>query len=149
MQISFYHLRSTSLERALPKLLEKAYNVGMKALILVDSEEAMDALNEQLWQYDPGSFLPHGSIADPTAQAQPILLSTTLDNQNNADILCITNGVELNETHHFARVLDIFDGNDETATTNARARWKTYTEQSLELKYIQQQENGSWKEIEL
>lgn len=94
-------------------------------------------------------FLPHGSIADPTAQAQPILLSTTLDNQNNADILCITNGVELNETHHFARVLDIFDGNDETATTNARARWKTYTEQSLELKYIQQQENGSWKEIEL
>ena len=75
--IQFYHLTATPLERALPKLLEKAYDGGFTTLLVADSEEYVEHLNELLWTYDPGSFLPHGSVKDGNVGQQPILLSTS------------------------------------------------------------------------
>jgi very-short-patch-repair endonuclease/DNA polymerase IIIc chi subunit len=74
--IQFYHLLSTPLERALPKLLEKAFAGGFKTLLVADSDEHIEQLNQLLWTYDPNSFLPHGSVADGQAERQPILLVT-------------------------------------------------------------------------
>ena len=74
--IQFYHLTATPLERALPKLLEKAYGGGFTTLLVADSEEYVEHLNQLLWTYDPGSFLPHGSVKDGNVEQQPILLVT-------------------------------------------------------------------------
>ncbi len=76
--IQFYHLTATPLERALPKLLEKALAGGFRALLVAPSDERVEQLNQLLWTYDPNSFLPHGSVKDGHVDEQPILLVSSL-----------------------------------------------------------------------
>ena len=42
--VSFYHLESTSLDRALPSLLEKVLERGHRAVVIAGSEERVEAL---------------------------------------------------------------------------------------------------------
>src|SRR5205809_321355 len=57
--ISFYHLTSTTLDQALPKLLEKALQGGFKAVVRAGSDTEAERLCGLLWSYDQDSFLPH------------------------------------------------------------------------------------------
>ena len=67
VEIAFYQLRRTPLEKALPKLLEKVLESGRRAVVLAASEERAEALNAALWTYEQGSFLPHGTARDGNA----------------------------------------------------------------------------------
>ena len=62
-EVSFYHLQKVGLERALPKLLEKALERGLKAVVVAGSDERVESLNSSLWTYEAASFLAHGSAA--------------------------------------------------------------------------------------
>jgi DNA polymerase-3 subunit chi len=143
--IQFYHLTATPLERALPKLLQKAFDGGFKTLVVADSDERLDQLNQLLWTYDPNSFLPHGSEKDGQAEKQPILLSTLPDPKNAANILAITDGRVADNAQHFERVLDIFDGSDAQAVASARMRWKNYKDAGHEISYFRQTQAGGWE----
>jgi len=59
-EISFYQLMTHPLEKVLPKLLEKVYESGLRALVVASSNEQAQSLNASLWTYSPGAFLPHG-----------------------------------------------------------------------------------------
>jgi DNA polymerase-3 subunit chi len=144
-EIQFYHLTSSPLERALPKLLEKALQGSFRAVVLMESEEKVEWLNNMLWSYDPASFLPHGSEKDGTPEQQPIYITTNIENPNDANLLVITDGLEPEISDKFIRVLDMFDGNNEEQVARARARWKQYKAAGNEITYRQQNENGSWK----
>lgn len=147
--VQFYHLTATPLERALPKLIEKAYNAGHRVLLVEGAEERLEAFNQLLWTYQPGGFLPHGSVKDGAPEEQPVLLAPTPDNRNHADIALITDGTALSDTAAFTRVLDIFDGNDSIAVDKARARWKEYQASGCALSYLRQTEQGAWEEKQL
>lgn len=140
--IRFYHLTSTPLERALPKLLEKAREADFRVLVKTD-EETIEELNTALWTYDPASFLAHGSAKDGHGEEQPIYLTASNDNPNGAKLLAVTDGSQP-DFAGFERVLDLFDGSDETSVNAARARWKSYTDAGHELQYWQQTETGGW-----
>lgn len=142
-QINFYHLTASPLERALPKLLEKAYSSGWRVVIAAESDERVEKLNELLWTYDQDSFLPHGSAKDGYDESQPILIATDTAPANGAKLLVITDGRPAPEGYE--RVLDMFDGNDEAATSAARTRWKGYKDAGAELSYFQQTAAGGWE----
>lgn len=144
MHIQFYHLLATPLDRALPKLLEKAYAGGFRALVLTESEERAEHLSNLLWAYDQDSFLPHGTARDGHQDRQPVYLAARQENPNNANLLMVTDGSQPEDLSGFERVLDIFDGRDATAAANARARWKTYKAAGFDLSYIRQNERGGW-----
>jgi DNA polymerase-3 subunit chi len=144
-EIQFYHLTSTPLERALPKLLEKALQGGFRTLVLMGSDEKAEAMNDQLWVYDAASFLPHGTAKDGSDEDQPIYLSTKAHNPNHADLLVVTDGSELEFDPTLKRVLDIFDGTDDAATANARKRWKKYQSEGHQVTYVKQTAAGSWE----
>jgi DNA polymerase-3 subunit chi len=57
-EIRFYHLTTTTLERALPVLLEKVLARGDRAVVIAGSDERVAALDTALWTYDDRSFLP-------------------------------------------------------------------------------------------
>ena len=44
-EVGFYHLLYTPLDRALPKLLEKALERGHRAIVLTGSNERVEDLN--------------------------------------------------------------------------------------------------------
>ena len=143
--VSFYHLQKVGLERALPKLLEKALERGLRAVVVTGSDERVESLNGALWTYDPASFLPHGAKSDGFPAEQPIYLTTDVaENPNGAKMLVLTDGVSISDISGFDRVLDVFDGNDPEAVEAARARWKALQAAGHALTYWQQTEAGGW-----
>lgn len=144
--IQFYHLTATPLERALPKLLEKAVAGKMKTVLVDESEARLEHLNQWLWTYDPGSFLPHGSSKDGHEQNQPIWLTTQVEKPNDATLLVLTSGTVPTEPAAFERIIDIFDGNDPVSVENARTRWKNYKDAGHALTYLKQTPQGSWEQ---
>jgi DNA polymerase III subunit chi len=140
--VGFYHLLSTPLERALPKLLERAREQGYVILVRAGSAERVAQLDALLWTYGEASFLPHGSAREGKAAAQPIWLTDRDENPNRATMLVLLDGVEAGDLSAFARCADIFDGNDETAVAAARERWRRAREAGHELTYWQQTAAG-------
>ncbi len=142
-QIQFYHLTETPLEKALPRLLEKAYAANIKCLVVARDEAQADILNQTLWTYHPQAFLPHGSSKDPKGEEQPIYLATNEDNKNNATLFCTTSGATPEDTYD--RVLDIFDGHNDESVAAARARFKSYKDAGHTLSYFKQTD-GKWEQ---
>ncbi len=66
-EVGFYHLLHWPLERALPKLLEKALERGRRAIVLAGSKARVDDLNSVLWTYEDRSWRLHGSSGDGSA----------------------------------------------------------------------------------
>lgn len=144
-QIQFYHLTATPLERALPKLVEKAWQAGHRVLLVEGAPERLEMFNQGLWTFSPNAFLPHGSERDPDPELHPVLLVTKEHNANNADLFLTTDGT-LPASQDYARVIDLFDGNDKEAVERARSRWAHYKNAGFSPSYLRQTESGGWEE---
>jgi DNA polymerase-3 subunit chi len=144
-KIQFYHLLSTSVERAIPKLMEKALESRSRVVMLAGDEQMIKRVSDAMWGGDPNGFLPHGTGKDAHKDAQPIYLSLADENPNNADVLVVLDGSMPTSFTTYAKVLDVFDGNDDGQVNAARQRWATYKEQGVALQYVKQQPNGGWK----
>lgn len=145
-EVRFYHLVRTDLARALPQMLQRTLERGQRALVVLGSNERVEALNAALWTYDPKSFLPHGSAAEGHAEDQPVWLTDSDENPNGAQVLFLTEGAHSNRLGDFALVAELFDGRDEEAVAAARERWKEYKAAGHELTYWRQDERGRWEQ---
>jgi DNA polymerase-3 subunit chi len=90
MQVNFYQLTLSPLDKVLPKLLEQIITQKHNRVLLVCPDKStmrkMDAL---LWTFAQLSFLPHATEDDPMPEEQPILLTTSAElNLNSANIIC-------------------------------------------------------------
>lgn len=144
-EIGFYHLSSTSLERSLAKLLERAWTQGHRIVVRAASPERVEHLSTTLWSYEEASFLPHGSVRDGNAATQPIWLTHRGENPNGASLLVVVDGVEAEDIGSYARCADLFDGNDAGAVEAARGRWRRAREAGHALTYWQQTTSG-WEQ---
>jgi DNA polymerase III subunit chi len=140
--IGFYHLLATPLERALPRLLERARGQGYRIVVRAASTERVEHLNSLLWTFDDASFLAHGTARDGNPAQQPIWLTERDDNPNDATMLVLVDGVEAADLASFTRCADLFDGNDENAVAAARVRWRQALTAGHILTYWQQTEKG-------
>ncbi len=144
-KINFYHLTTSPLGKALPKLLEKAISSGSNVLVKAPSEEKVEQLNRELWTYTTKVFLPHGTSKDGYADEQPIYLTAANENPNGSTILALIGEAEADNIKDFERCFYMFDGNDEEQVKNARSRWKQYKTAGFELTYWQQNPKGGWE----
>jgi DNA polymerase-3 subunit chi len=140
-EVGFYHLLTMPLERALPKLLERALAGGDRVVVVAGSAERVDHLDGLLWTYDEASFLPHGSAREGNAQRQPIWLAASDENPNGAAVVMTVDGARV-DLSRYRRCFDIFNGNDEAAVAAARIRWSEAKEAGHSLTYWQQTERG-------
>ena len=145
-EVWFYHLRTSALEAALPRLIERALAGGARVVVRTASVERLDALNRAFWTYDPGSFLAHGGPDDGAGAEQPVYLTTGRDNPNGAGVLVLVDGVEPQNLDGYGRCLDMFDGGDAEALEAARRRWQALKDQGYALSYWQQGEDGRWQQ---
>ena len=141
-EIGFYHLLSTSLERALPRLLERAWSQGFRVVVRAASPDRIEYLSAALWTYEEGSFLPHGSARDGDPELQPIWLTDHDENPNAASMIVLVDGWEAPDLQSFARCADLFDGKDPAAVEAARGRWRRAREAGHNLTYWQQTVSG-------
>lgn len=142
--VQFYHLISTSRERAMARLMEKALTSGARVVILCEDDAAIRRMSDALWTDNPDGFIPHDVATSPHAANNPIILCTEATNPNNATIMCILNGTVPPNAAQFAKLLDVFDGSREDAVIAARERWSHYKSLGFSLQYVKQQPGGGW-----
>jgi DNA polymerase-3 subunit chi len=147
-RVDFYHLQTTSLDQVLPKLCEKAYQTGMHIHLFLGTEERIDFINSLLWTYAEESFLPHGCHKDGFSEDQPIYISADKENKNSAKLLILADGaqIDIEDINQYNRVLNVFDGNDETSLNKARSYWNAIQQMGGELHYWQQNIQGVFEQ---
>ncbi len=141
-EIGFYHLLVTPLDRALPRLIERARAQGYRIVVRAASAERIEHLNALLWTYDEASFLAHGSARDGNPASHPIWLTDRAENPNDAAMLVLVDGVDAEDVAAFQRCCDMFDGSDPEAVEAARRRWRQAKDAGHTLTYWQQTEKG-------
>ena len=143
MEHWFYHLEQTSLEAALPTLLEKSLANDWRAVIRFDNAGAMRAMDGYLWTYKDDSFLPHGTDEKPWADAHPILL--TCEDSATADVIFLIGSAQPGDTSKASRCITMVDSRDDAGRAAARERWKAAKDAGGSVSYWRQDDRGSWK----
>ena len=144
-EVLFYHLQRQPIEQVLPTLLERSIERGWRVVIQAASEERVEALDAHLWTYRDDAFLPHGTARDSEAAAQPILLTTADHNPNGATVRFLIDGTPMPaDASSYARIVLLFDGEDEDAVAAARVRWSEAKSQGFDATYWQPDEQGRW-----
>jgi len=143
-EVLFYHLTESKLEDALPALLEKSLERGWKVVVQTSAEARRDLLDAHLWTFRDDSFLPHGTDAAPMAEQQPVLITCSPDNPNEASVRFVVDGAEPPPLGSYDRVVFMFDGYDPLQLDSARAQWKILKAEGHTLTYWQQAQDGRW-----
>jgi DNA polymerase-3 subunit chi len=144
-EILFYHLTESTLENALPGLVERSLDRKWRVVIQTGSEERRDSLDNHLWTWSDASFLAHATEQEPHPEEQPIILTTGYGNANNATVRFLVDGAEPQNVEAYERLVLMFDGHDQQQLEQARTQWKLLKEQDHKLTYWQQNAEGRWE----
>ena len=145
-EFRFYHLERRRIDQALPDLLERALTNGRRVVVRAPSEEMVAALNDRLWTYDDASFLPHGAAGDGDPASHAVFLTTQVENPNGATMLVLLSGAETAaQDGTFDEVVMLFEGRDEEAIAEARARWKRLKDEGHAISYWREGDEGGWE----
>ena len=144
-EVWFYHLEQTSLDQALPELLQKTLAKGWRALVRTPDPDRIEHLDGWLWSFRDDSFLAHGLAEEPHAARQPVLLTTSAaENPNDAQALFLIDDADPGDIGGYERCLILFDGRDEAAVGSARRRWTDLKTAGYPVSYWRQSSEGRW-----
>lgn len=145
VEVLFYHLTESTLEEALPGLLERSLARGWRAVVQTGTEERRDALDTHLWTFRDDSFLAHATEREAYPQDQPVLLTTGADNANGAQIRFLVDGATPPDLSAYQRAVFMFDGHDQLQLEAARGHWKTVKAAGHTVTYWQQTPDKRWQ----
>jgi DNA polymerase-3 subunit chi len=144
MQVDFYHLTATPLDRALPQIAEKVVAGGGRLLIVASEPAQRDALDRLLWNYAPTSFLPHAQLGQGDDTAQPVLIAPDVNAANRARNVALVDGVWRDDALDFDRAFHFFD---DDRIREARLAWKALAERDgVQRRYWKQNDAGRWEQ---
>lgn len=144
-EVLFYHLTESTLEEALPALVERSLARAWKVVIQTGSDERRDALDQHLWTFRDDAFIGHGAEHEPHAADQPVLLTTWPGNANAAEIRFLVDGARPPDLSAYQRAVFMFDGHDEMQVTLAREDWKSVRAAGHQATYWQQTPDRRWE----
>lgn len=144
-ELWFYHLERSAVDEVLPELIEKTLARGWRALVQSPDETRLKALDQLLWTWRDDSFTPHGLAGAGEEDRQPVLLSLTGENLNQAQCLFLLDRAQPQGFAGFDRIIVMFDGHDESAVVAARALWKDAAQAQAKVSYWRQSEAGRWE----
>ena len=145
--INFYHLTSGSQELAACQLLEKCYKGNYRVVVKACNEEVQESLNRSLWTFAQKSFIPHGSKNDPSSSEQPIYITTSQENPNDANVLVLLGTFE-GIYSEFEKIFVIFDGANETTLAQAKSIMEKLNTPQNQVAYYQQTKAG-WQKSDI
>lgn len=139
----FYHLEASTLEGALPNLLEKTLEKGWRALIKLPKAR-LEELDNFLWTYRDEAFLPHGREDEPQADLQPILLSSDTQSAKGFDAVFLIEGEHIADMDGVSRAIIMINGRSDEDVKRERGRWTDLKDKGATLSYYQQDDHGRW-----
>lgn len=144
MQVDFYHLSRTPIERVLPRIAERILASGGRLLVVAGEAEMRGRLDQLLWTYAPDSFLPHGLAGGADDARQPVLIGDAVDAANGAGNIALADGVWRPEALQFGRAFHFFT---DERIREARLAWKDLAgKDGVERRYWKQDDAGRWEQ---
>ncbi len=135
LRVDFYVVDDASARARLGlacKLAEKAYLAAQSVLIWHTQTDEIKALDEMLWTFRDGSFVPHETVgAAVTGSDVPVLLSALTPPSAHVDLLINLAAEVPDFIARARRVIEIIDG-DEERRRAGRARFKVYRERGIQ-----------------
>ncbi|MEZ5581711.1 MAG: DNA polymerase III subunit chi [Candidatus Competibacteraceae bacterium] len=114
------------------KLSEKAYHSGYRVYLHTPSIEQARTLDDLLWTFRQGSFIPHALYPAPAEDQSPVLIGSG-DSPPE-----LTNGIIVNlgqapppDFERFERVIEVVDQEPETLA-RSRERFRFYRERGFQ-----------------
>lgn len=136
VEASFYILPTESLQDRYLfacKLIEKAYRSGSFCYVLTDSDEQSRKLDDLLWTFRAGSFIPHQLYTgEPPELEQVILIGSLPAPENRQKTLFNMSSRYPDLGAQTERVLEILD-NSEATKEAGRARYRQYQQAGIEI----------------
>ena len=125
-QVDFYLLGETSpgATKLACRLALMALERKQKIFIITDSDQTGKQLDELMWQYPEGRFLPYAMIDDQDSAKAPVQIGS-LSGLNPADVVINLCQEAVPQPERFSRVLEIvpYAENERQAS---RVKYKTY-----------------------
>jgi DNA polymerase III subunit chi len=138
-RVDFYVLKSAAAKQRWAfacRLIEKAYLLNLKVLVLNDTLADAQALDELLWSFNERSFVPHKLCVDAQTldPATPVHLAVSSAAPGEpapaADLLLnLANALPL-DLQRYARIAEVIDADEERRRTG-RERFKAYRDLQL------------------
>lgn len=133
-RVDFYILPDDSadgLQLFACRLAEKAWQQGHRILIRTDSADQSHHLDDLLWVFKDGSFIPHGVAGSEHDDQQPVVISHQ-DAPADAFQLLINLSSGAPDSGQFERIAEILN-QDATRKQLGRAHYKVYRDLGHEL----------------
>lgn len=117
--------------RAVCRLSQKIYSLGQAAFIHTEDIEQAKELDDLLWTFDQGSFVPHSVQQDAEEMPNtPLLLGGAPPPQGRHDVL-ISLGKAVPDCYaQYERICEFVDDTAEEKAS-ARERYRFYRDQGL------------------
>lgn len=118
------------------RLLNKAYQAGLRAYVLAESSQQAQAIDHLLWTSSDANFIPH-ALADSAEAADPltrICIGHQLPTAQNYEMLVNLQNEDTPRQGNFSRVAEMVsaDENHKQAARKRYAAWrKIGAEQNL------------------
>jgi len=113
------------------RLTEKAYVAGHRVFVSADEAE-LAQLDELLWTFADGSFVPHGIARDASVAEEPVLLGCRAPEGDPLEILLNLTSTIPDCASRAQRVIEVIDG-DAARRAAGRVRFKAYRDMGCEL----------------
>jgi DNA polymerase III subunit chi len=114
------------------RIAEKAYLARQRVLVWSDDPTLLARIDELLWTFGDGSFVPHDLVTQPGAVCEaPVALTTGPLPADHADVLINLGQAVPPFFEPFGRVAEFLDARPEVRGAG-RERFKTYRGLSLE-----------------
>jgi DNA polymerase-3 subunit chi len=131
-KVDFYILGSGSTQLTACKLAEKAYKMGHRIYVHVESEVQAKQIDEMLWTFRAGSFIPHKCYQSNNDNDSPVMVGYQDEPEIDCDIL-INLGTEVPLFFsRFDRVAEIIS-NEDSAKISGRQRFRFYRDRGYAL----------------
>jgi DNA polymerase-3 subunit chi len=112
------------------KLAEKAYLASQSVLIWHTEPAELKALDDLLWTFRDGSFVPHEILGTAAGEA-PVLLSAGPVPAGDVDVVINLAAGVPEFVAQSKRIIEIIDG-DEGRRRAGRARWEAYRKRGVQ-----------------
>jgi DNA polymerase-3 subunit chi len=134
LRVDFYVIEGAAAAARLKvacRLAEKAYLASQRTLIWHTDRAELETIDELLWTFADGSFVPHEWLTSNAAADAPVLLSAGSPPAEAFDFVVNLGADTPPFLHLTRRVAEIIDG-DEERRRAGRARFKAYRELGIE-----------------
>lgn len=116
------------------RVTSRAWQAGHRIFISTPDAKAAAAVDELLWSFDQGSFIPHSLLNDceKIIDKTPIVISDQAPPPRYSDVLISLLDQEPGFKDQFQRLAEVVGG-EEQSQVLARERYRAYRTQGLDL----------------